>query len=55
MQRLPNLTGLKNEVVVPLYSRNEYDHAVRMLGVEDGRSGPPRNSKPPWGRRPPWS
>ncbi len=33
MQRLPNLTGLKNEVVVPRYSRNEYDHAVRMLGV----------------------
>jgi len=34
MQRLPDLTGLKNEVVVPLYSRNEYDHAVRMLGVK---------------------
>jgi len=34
MQRVPNLTGLKNEVVVPRYSRNEYDHAVRMLGVK---------------------
>ena len=34
MQRLPNLTGLKNEVVVPRYARNEYDHAVRMLGVK---------------------
>jgi L-seryl-tRNA(Ser) seleniumtransferase len=34
MQRLPNLTGLKSEVVVPRYSRNEYDHAVRMLGVK---------------------
>lgn len=34
MQRMPNLTGLKNEVVVPRYSRNEYDHAVRMLGVK---------------------
>ena len=34
MQRLPDLTGLKNEVVVPRYSRNEYDHAVRMLGVK---------------------
>jgi len=34
MQRVPDLTGLKNEVVVPLYSRNEYDHAVRMLGVK---------------------
>src|ERR1700733_11393601 len=34
MQRIPDLTGLKNEVVVPLYSRNEYDHAVRMPGVK---------------------
>src|SRR6266700_2604791 len=29
MQRLPTLTGLKNEVVVPAYSHNVYDHAVR--------------------------
>jgi uncharacterized pyridoxal phosphate-dependent enzyme len=34
IQRVPNLAGLKNEVVVPRYSRNEYDHAVRMLGVK---------------------
>ena len=34
MQRLPNLTGLKNEVIVPRHSRNVYDHAVRMLGVK---------------------
>jgi uncharacterized pyridoxal phosphate-dependent enzyme len=34
LQRVPNLAGLKNEVVVPRYSRNEYDHAVRMLGVK---------------------
>src|SRR5258707_13696920 len=34
MQRLPNLTGLKNEVIVPAYSHNVYDHAVRMLGVK---------------------
>jgi uncharacterized pyridoxal phosphate-dependent enzyme len=33
MQRLPKLEGLKNEVVMPRYSRNEYDHAARMLGV----------------------
>lgn len=33
MQRLPDLTGLKNEVIIPLYSRNVYDHAIRMLGV----------------------
>ena len=34
MQRLPNLTGLKSEVIVPQYSHNVYDHAVRMLGVK---------------------
>jgi len=34
MQRLPDLTGLKSEVVIPAYSRNDYDHAVRMLGVK---------------------
>jgi uncharacterized pyridoxal phosphate-dependent enzyme len=34
MQRLPNLAGLKNEVIMPRYSRNQYDHAVRMLGVK---------------------
>jgi L-seryl-tRNA(Ser) seleniumtransferase len=34
MQRLPELTGLKNEVIIPAYSRNVYDHAVRMLGVK---------------------
>ncbi|HZT33058.1 MAG TPA: hypothetical protein VFA33_24435 [Bryobacteraceae bacterium] len=34
LQRLPDLTGLKDEVVVPRYCRNVYDHAVRMLGVK---------------------
>ncbi|HEY1216527.1 MAG TPA: twin-arginine translocation signal domain-containing protein, partial [Bryobacteraceae bacterium] len=34
MQRLPDLTGLKNEVIIPEYSRNVYDHAVRMVGVQ---------------------
>jgi L-seryl-tRNA(Ser) seleniumtransferase len=33
IQRLPDLTGLKDEVIVPAYSRNVYDHAIRMLGV----------------------
>ena len=33
MQRLPNLEGLRNEVIVPRESRNPYDHAVRTLGV----------------------
>jgi D-glucosaminate-6-phosphate ammonia-lyase len=34
MQRLPDLTGLKSEVIIPEYSRNVYDHAVRMLGTK---------------------
>jgi L-seryl-tRNA(Ser) seleniumtransferase len=34
MQRLPKLEGLKSEVVIPAYSRNDYDHAIRMLGVK---------------------
>jgi L-seryl-tRNA(Ser) seleniumtransferase len=33
LQRLPALTGLKNEVIAPRHSRNVYDHAIRMLGV----------------------
>ena len=35
MQRMPDLTGMKNEVVVPRHSRNVYDHAVRMTGRKD--------------------
>jgi len=34
MQHLPNLEGLKSEVVIPDYSRNVYDHAIRMLSVK---------------------
>jgi L-seryl-tRNA(Ser) seleniumtransferase len=34
MQRLPDVTGLKSEVILPAYSRNVYDHAIRMLGVK---------------------
>ena len=33
MQQLPDLTGLKNEVIMPKSSRNQYDHAVRAVGV----------------------
>ena len=33
MQRLPNVHGLKSEVIMPRSSRNVYDHAIRMLGV----------------------
>ena len=32
--QLPDLTGLKNEVIIPASSRNQYDHAVRMLGLK---------------------
>ncbi len=34
MQRLPDLTGLKSEVIIPEYSRNVYDHAIRMVGAK---------------------
>lgn len=34
MQQLPDLTGLRNEVVVARQSRNQYDHAVRTVGVK---------------------
>jgi L-seryl-tRNA(Ser) seleniumtransferase len=33
IQRLPNLQGLKHEVIIPRESRNAYDHAIRSLGV----------------------
>ncbi len=33
MAQLPNLTGLKNEVIVHRAHRNGYDHAVRQVGV----------------------
>jgi uncharacterized pyridoxal phosphate-dependent enzyme len=34
MQRLPNLDGLKSEVIMAKYSRNDYDHAARMPGAK---------------------
>lgn len=34
IQRLPVADGMKSEVVAPDYSRNVYDHAIRMVGVE---------------------
>ena len=34
IQRLPVLDGLKDEVIAPNYSRNVYDHAIRMVGVK---------------------
>jgi L-seryl-tRNA(Ser) seleniumtransferase len=35
IQRLPNLDGLKNEVIIPRESRNGYDHAIRTRGESD--------------------
>ena len=32
-QQLPNLSGLPNEVIMPKWSRNQYDHSIRMLGT----------------------
>lgn len=33
--RIPDLTGMdKTEVIIPLHSRNEYDHAIRNIGVK---------------------
>ncbi len=34
MQQLPNLDGLKSEVIMPKQSRNAYDHAIRAVGVK---------------------
>ncbi|MCP5111457.1 MAG: aminotransferase class V-fold PLP-dependent enzyme [bacterium] len=34
LQQLPDLTGLKSEVIMPTTSRNAYDHAVRMVGLK---------------------
>ena len=34
IEQLPDLTGLKNEVIVHKSHRNGYDHAVRQVGVQ---------------------
>ena len=34
MIRLPDTTGMKNEVIVQTCHRNVYDHAIRMVGVK---------------------
>ena len=34
MQQLPDTRGLKNEVIVPSWSRSTYDHAVRSTGIK---------------------
>src|SRR5215510_11299623 len=34
MLQLPNLQGLKDEVIMPKQSRNVYDHAIRHVGLK---------------------
>ncbi len=34
MVQLPDLTGLKDEVIMPRYSRSAYDHAVKVVGMK---------------------
>jgi L-seryl-tRNA(Ser) seleniumtransferase len=34
MERLPDTTGMKNEVIVQRPHRNSYDHAIRAVGVK---------------------
>ena len=33
LRRLPDLTGMKSEIVIQKAHRNSYDHAFRMVGV----------------------
>lgn len=33
IRRIPDIRGLKNEVIVPKYQRNGFDHAARNVGV----------------------
>ncbi|HEX4164451.1 MAG TPA: aminotransferase class V-fold PLP-dependent enzyme [Bryobacteraceae bacterium] len=51
MQRLPDLTGLKSEVIIPEYSRNVYDHAIRMLGVKIIEVKDPADLEPAFNER----
>ena len=34
MNRLPDLTGMKSEIIIQKVHRNSYDHAFRMVGVK---------------------
>lgn len=46
IQQLPDLTGLKNEVIVHKSHRNGYDHAVRQVGVKLVEIGMATNTQP---------
>ena len=34
MNRLPDASGLRNQVIMPRSHRNFYDHAIRSVGIE---------------------
>ena len=46
IKQLPDLTGLKNEVVVHKAHRNGYDHAVRSVGVKMVEIGTAEHTDP---------
>src|SRR5215203_6213025 len=46
VKQLPDLTGLKNEVVCHKAHRNGYDHAVRMVGVKMVEIGSAEHTDP---------
>jgi L-seryl-tRNA(Ser) seleniumtransferase len=46
IDQLPDLTGLKNEVVCHKAHRNGYDHAVRSVGVKMVEIGTPEHTDP---------
>ena len=45
IRRLPDTTGMKNEVLVQKTHRVGYDHAIRNAGVTDDRGRDPRGAR----------
>lgn len=46
IRQLPDLAGLKNEVIIQRSHRNGYDHAVRQVGVRIVEIGGPNTTSP---------
>ena len=46
IKQLPDLTGMKNEVICHKMHRNGYDHAVRSVGVKLVEIGTPQKAEP---------
>ena len=54
--RIPDLNGLeKTQVIVPAYSRNAYDHALRNIGIEFVTVETPEQMRAAIGPRTAWS